>query len=191
MRRPFRKRQNNLIQKSEDRSTLNLKEIEDILFNKAARYIALRERSEKEITVYLSKKIERYHLLSEENEELICKVIEKLKELELLSDKRFIDWWVTQRSYFKPRGSYLLHQELQQKGVNRDEINFYFEDNKLNELELAKKAIEKKLRTFSALSTQEQEKKCISFLMRRGFSFSIAKKAFEDLREKMYNESKL
>lgn len=191
MRKRFLKKQNHQERENDVRSTLELHEIEEILFNRAAHYIRLRERSEKEMDAYLQKKIKIYYLSEKEINELVQKIISRLKELDLLNDKRFIEWWVGQRSYFKPRGSYLLRQELQQKGADRDEISFYFEDNKIDELLLAKEALAKKMRSLETLSLKESEKKALSFLMRRGFSFSIAKKAFEECKEKRYNKSKL
>lgn len=174
-----------------NQSEQEIKEIEDVLFNRAGRYLALRERSEKEIQNYLQKKVERYYLPDEQQTQVVSAVVNRLKELDLLNDKRFIEWWVDQRSYFKPRGTYLLRQELQQKGANKDEVSFYFEDNQLDELTLAKNALLKKSKSLQLLQSVQLEKKALAFLMRRGFSFVIAKKAFEEWREKRYNETQL
>jgi len=155
---------------------MDTKELREKLLQKCYRYLSARNRSEKEMRDYLKKKIQRFKL--DNPEELIEKIIQELKEKNLIDDKKFINWWVEQRSYFKPKGLFVLKQELLQKGINRDLINQVLEENKIDELELAKTALRKKARVLKGLKKEERYQKAISFLMRRGFSFETANKVF-------------
>jgi len=152
------------------------KELLENLRQKCYRFLSVRERSEKEIWEYLQRKIKRFKL--DNQNKLINLLIQQLKEEGLIDDKKFIAWWVEQRGYFKPKGFFALKQELIQKGVNRDLIDQFFEENKINELELAKIALQKKSKTLKDLKKEELYKKAIGFLLRRGFSFELARKAF-------------
>ncbi len=163
---------------------MELKEIEELLYNRAYNYIRLRERSEKEISNYLKKKIKKYSLNSTEENNIAISIIKRLQEAEVLNDSKFIDWWVNQRSYFKPRGTYLLKQELQAKGVKNDDIKDYFIENNIDEKELAFKALLAKSKIIKDLSHEEAFKKALSFLMRRGFHYELSKKTFEEWWQK-------
>ena len=52
--------------------------------------------------------------------QLVDRVIERLRRLELVDDAAFAEYWVEQRATHRPRGGRLLKQELRQKGVNQD-----------------------------------------------------------------------
>ncbi|HLL60112.1 MAG TPA: regulatory protein RecX [Candidatus Nitrosocosmicus sp.] len=164
---------------------MDLKDIEESIYYRAQHYIRLRERTEKEISDYIKRKLEKYNFTPTTIDEILHKIIQKLIDDELIDDNRFVNWWVQQRNYFKPRGIFLLKQELQNKGVQKDTINHYFEDNPIKELDLAKEALHKKSKTLFGFSGKEQEKKALDYLLRRGFSYTIAKKAFEDWSEKL------
>jgi len=150
------------------------KELFEKFLQKCYRFLSLRNRSEKEIRDYLKKKTAKYKLSEPKN--IIDKVVTALKEEKLIDDKNFITWWVDQRSYFKPKGLFVLKQELLQKGINRDLIDQYFEENKIDELSLAKIALQKKVKVLKELKKEERYQKAISFLVRRGFSFETANK---------------
>jgi regulatory protein len=140
------------------------------LLQKCYRFLSLRNRSEKEMRDYLDKKTQKITIIDN--------IIDRLKEEGLIDDKKFIAWWVEQRSYFKPKGPFVLKQELLQKGINRDLIDQYFEENKIDELALAKQVLQKKQKTLTKFKKEEKFKKAIELLLRRGFSYDLAKKAF-------------
>ncbi len=167
-----------------NKKKLNIDEIKMSLYGRANRFILLRERTEKEIIDYLKKKISKYHLQYSEENEIISYLINHLKEDDLINDNRFIEWWVNQRSYFKPRGEFLLKRELEQKGISPESITFYFQDHQIPEEELVQKALASKNKTLMSYSKEEAFKKAMNFLLRRGFSYSLSKKAFEDSWQK-------
>lgn len=160
---------------------MDKKQLLETLLQKCYRFLSLRNRTEKEMRDYLGKKIQRFKLNNPQ--ELIEKAIQQLKEQDLIDDKKFIEWWVEQRSYFKPKGPFVLKQELLEKGVAHDLIRQYFEENKIDELALAKQVLQKKQKTLVNLEKEEKFKKASEFLMRRGFSYELAKKTFRSVFE--------
>jgi regulatory protein len=152
------------------------KKLVELLLQKCYRFLSLRNRTEKEMKDYLNKKIEKFKL--DNPDKFIDLIVQQLKEEDLIDDKKFIAWWVEQRSYFKPKGHFVLKQELLQKGINHELIDQYFEENKIDELTLAKTILQKKVKVLKGLKKEERYQKAISFLVRRGFSFEIANKVF-------------
>lgn len=145
--------------------------------NRAYHFLKFRLRTEKELRDYLIRK--------KAPADLIEKIINKLKKSKFINDKEFIKWWVDQRSYFKPKGRFVLKQELLRKGIAKDLIDDFFENYENNDEDgLAIKALEKKRPSLERLGEKERYQKAINFLLRRGFSFDSAKKAFEILWKK-------
>jgi regulatory protein len=155
-----------------------IKEKKDYLRERAIGYIALRARSEKEINDYLFKKSKFFPGIITEKE--IAEIIVDLKEENFINDLKFITWWVESRNYFRPKSKIILIQELRQKGVGRDIIGDYFENNSQDELVTATTIIGKYIKKYKGLDNKQQFQKVVSHLMRSGFSYQIAKSAFEE-----------
>lgn len=160
-----------------------VKEKKDYLRERSIGYIALRARSEKEIRDYLLKKSKFFPGIIFEKE--IEEIIIELKEENFINDLQFVAWWVESRNYFRPKSKILLIQELRQKGVENETIQNYFENNIQDELAIATTLIGKYLKKISGLGHKQQFQKVVSHLMRSGFSYQIAKTAFEDFTKKM------
>lgn len=156
------------------------KEILENLLEKCFRYLSYRPRSEREMIRYLATKAKKNKKI---DEKIINAVIFSLKQQKLINDDKFVAWWVETRSYFRPKGTYALRAELLAKGISKDTIDKYFEEEKIDEPELAKKVLLKKERILGGLNSEERFKKSISLLLRRGFPYSIAKKAFEEFNK--------
>ncbi|OGK19867.1 hypothetical protein A3C23_04150 [Candidatus Roizmanbacteria bacterium RIFCSPHIGHO2_02_FULL_37_13b] len=148
----------------------NKTEIES-LYARCIKLIYIRPRTEKEIKSYLLK------LSCDQT--LIDLIIDKLKKGDYLDDRKFISWWIGQREYFRPRGKLLLKSELIQKGVDREILEGFFNETNLDEVELALKALSVKKLHFDRIEVQKRFKVAVNYLLRRGFSYDIAKKAFE------------
>jgi len=144
------------------------------LLNRVLRLISRRPRSEKEIRVYLKRKKSPPKLIEE--------VIKKLKKLKQINDLEFARWWVEQRTTFRPRGKFGLTMELRQKGIDKTIIEKAI--NKVDELPLATKLAQKKLRVYKNLPRQEFYQKMSAYLARRGFSWDVIKKVVAKLLEK-------
>lgn len=156
------------------------KEIKDLLLYKSYHFLSRRPRSKKEMLDYLSRKIKRFEK-SVNSDLIIEKIINQLEEDGQIDDQRFVKWWVDERTYFKPRGARALRSELAAKGVKKDIVDIVFEEEPLDEATLAKKLLNSRLPRFLKFDKRQQLEKASRFLMSKGFSFSTAKKAFEEL----------
>jgi len=138
-------------------------------------FIKIRPRTEKEIHIYLYRK--------KAPQQTIEEVISILKDKNLIDDVSFVPWLVDQRTYFKKKGIRAIQAELTQKGVSRDIINDFFSTYKSDEAPLAVEALSKIHKKLEVEMPKKRFEKAISHLLRRGFSYAVAKKAFEQLYE--------
>lgn len=163
------------------------KELKEKLFDRVYRFLAIRNRSEKEVRDYLLKKLQKYQF-SSPSIEFVDEIVNHLKEEGLINDWKFIGWWVEQRAYFRPKGVYALKQELIQKGIAQELIDRYFQDSPPNEYQLAKEAVRKKIKLWQNLSPEKRKEKIINFLKRRGFRFEVIKRLiFNEEKKICYN----
>lgn len=137
------------------------------LVSAALRFVSFRPRSEKELRDFLLKK---------PNHEDVEKVIERMRELGYVDDRKFADWWVSQRSLFRPKGKRVIEYELRKKGVT---LNV-----SLDEYTLAKKALAKKSGLWASLPRNEYKKKVYTFLTQRGFSGDVIGQVIDGKGEK-------
>jgi len=113
------------------------------------------------------------------DDEVIAQVIEKLEKNNLLDDRDFAEQWIQSR--IRKYGVNRIHQELRLKGVE-EEITRSVTEEVPEELQLqnAVKLAEKKL---DVNHQQEDPRKTYrrvtAFLVRRGYSWDLAKKAYE------------
>lgn len=141
-------------------------------------YLGIRNRSEKEIRDYLAKK--------KADPEIIDAIVQRLKEQKFLNDETFARSWVLSRARLKPKGKMLLQIELRQKGIADEIIKKVLQEEQEeipDELEQAKSLAFKKMQRMTGKSREEIYQKVGGFLSRRGFSWSIAKKAIDDSLE--------
>lgn len=150
--------------------------------------LQIRLRSEKEIRDYFWRKnqVARVKSLEEISDLLIDKVIENLKQKGLLNDLEFAKAWVQSRRRSKKKGLMVIKSELFQKGMDRDVIEEVMSDELgvMSEAQIARDALEKKVRVWKNLPKMEFKKKAIEFLMRRGFEYSTVKQVVEKFLEK-------
>lgn len=147
---------------------------------KALNLIARRPRSTFEIKEYLKRKLYK----EEGSEKFIKALIKKLKEKGYLNDFGFAQWWVENRVRFKPRGKFLIVQELRNKGIKSDIIKRVIESaglNKSKEYRLALELGEKKRRILGNINDLKKRKKFMDYLLRKGFSYDITIKVLNEL----------
>jgi regulatory protein len=165
---------------------LTSEEVEKILregefqvnYEKALKFTALRPRSEKEVRDWCKRK--------KLGQTLVGLIFDKLGEHELIDDLEFAKWWIEQRRSFRPRGRRMMEQELWQKGVDRKVVERAFaelewEAGGEEEQQLARRAIEKKMKAFGKLSGKEKRNRVIGFLQRRGFSWETVRKVVDEV----------
>lgn len=165
----------------------------DRLYNKALRYLSYRPRSEREVKDYLKIKNHPSTSLRTNIKNLtlvIDKVIQKLKERKFINDEEFARWWIEQRSKFKPQGVRLTELELRQKGIDKELIDRLIHNSEFiiqNDLEQAKKLVEKKMGRFRNKFGMTREgiyQKLGRYLASKGFDWDTIKKAIDEVLNK-------
>lgn len=144
------------------------------ILEKVFKFLSYRPRSQKETRDYLAKK--KIDLQESES------IIQELTRNKYLDDEEFTRWWIEQRISFRPRGLRLLKIELKQKGINNELIDKMIYDLRFknyDELELAKKLIEKRLERYQNLPLEEKKQKLAAFLARRGFDWETIKETVD------------
>jgi len=141
------------------------KDLFEEAYQRALNYLSYRIRSEKEIRLNLQK-----HQIPEE---IIVKVLDRLRTASLVNDRDFAAQWVENRIQFKPRGKRALSSELFQKGISNQIIDDVLAE--LDEEDLAFKAARSKISKLSGLDEKAFHKKLTGYLTRRGFPFHINK----------------
>lgn len=113
-------------------------------------------------------------------------VLEQLSELDLINDQRFAEAWVHTRDLLAPRGAFILQMELVKKGIDKEIIKKVLRErqdlaadeasDQPDEETLARKLLEGKMRAYAHLTPEVRERRLLSLLMRRGFSYETAKR---------------
>jgi len=140
--------------------------------DKAISLLATRSRTEKEIVSSLQK--------NAYPEQIIARVMARLTEAGYLNDADFAEHWASSRTN-KGLGSRRIRMELRQKGVSQEEIDAALSALDSNDvIDGAIKIAEKSARG-KDLSSPADRQKIMAALARRGYDFSIAKQALNQL----------
>ena len=142
----------------------------DKFFNSSLRFLSYRSRSEKEVRDNLLKK--------KAPQEIIESVITKLKEHKFLNDKEFAEWFIKSRTASRPKAARIIKMELKKKGISQEIIDDL--PSTIDDLDSAKKLIEKKFEKYKSLEKKEVYNKLGGFLARRGFDWDTIKKAIDE-----------
>ena len=118
---------------------------------------------------------------------LVDLIVHKLKQQRFLNDEEFARWLVRSRTEFKPKGKYVVTQELRQKGISQDIIEKVLSSDvrTQSEEELATEVLRLKRRKYEHLEPQERFQKSGSMLARRGFNLDAIKQAIDEVFGKM------
>lgn len=141
--------------------------------NRAISYLSYRPRSEREI----QRQLHRRNF----SQEVIEKVLARLKEQGLVDDIAFAEFWKGNREAFSPRSRRLVEQELRLKGVPAEVAKEVSQgmDDKLSALAAGRK----KARSLKGLEYPQFRKRLSDFLHRRGFGYEDVRHAVERLWE--------
>lgn len=153
---------------------MDFSELLEKYLNLSYRYLAIRNRSEKEIRDYLVKK--------KAPQEIIDEIIKLLTEKKFLNDENFARSWILNRARLKPKGKILLQIELKQKGIAENIIKKVLQEVQEeipDELTQAKQLIAKRMERMQGKTRDEIYQKVGGFLARRGYSWEIVKKAID------------
>lgn len=143
-------------------------------YNSSLRFLSYRPRSEKEIRDNLVKK--------KAPQEIIESIISKLKEQRFLNDEEFAQFFVKSRISNRPKAVRVIKMELKRKGISEELIEKTIGDKELevNDMDTARRLVEKKIDKYKALPRQEIYQKLGSFLARRGFDWDTVKRAIDE-----------
>ena len=138
---------------------------------RAVSMLAERARSQKEIEQRLSN--------SFYDKNVIDLVLCKLEKEKLLNDRDFSEQWVLSR--MKKYGAARISRELLQKGINRETIEDALRIcTAEDQLETATKLAMKKIMSSKKETDRNKNlRRVTDMLLRRGYSWETAKKAFE------------
>lgn len=134
---------------------------------KVLKYILYKKRTEQEIRRKFSNMIEN---------NMLEDIIEYLKEAKYINDNEFIDKTIHNFIMLKNLSIKEIQHKLLAKGLNRNDIEDYIDENKeeLQEYEIksAENIIDKK-----AISMEQEEIK--QYLLKKGYQLENVKKAIE------------
>ncbi|WIG58752.1 MAG: hypothetical protein OJF49_001498 [Ktedonobacterales bacterium] len=160
---------------------LQANEDERKLFDAALRFLAPRPRSRAEV---------RRRLLAPRRNtpppdaDAVERVLTRLADLNMLNDQDFAAFWVENRERFSPRSARALGQELRQRGVDRETVAAATDPDQDEELALA--AGRQRLRALANLDYEAFRTKLGQFLLRRGFSYTVARTVTRQLWEETH-----
>jgi len=146
---------------------------------RALYFLGFRQRSENEVRQKLREK--------EFPDDVIERVLEKLRRNNLICDAKFAETWIENRSLHRPRGARMLQQELRQKGISTETIAAALpdqEEEQTNAISALQKILQSKERAWENLDEKERYQKAMQYLMRRGFNYSICKTAWVEYAKK-------
>lgn len=135
--------------------------------SQALRHLVYRDRSKRELTLYLEKK--------EHTPSVIQKTIQYLESLNYINDQRFAMEWGRSRVEGKKFGKERVRHELSAKGVASHIItatlDTLYDTNPEKDLALA--CANKKLASLHGLEPEKKTRRLAHYLQRRGFSADI------------------
>jgi len=138
----------------------------------AFRLLSFRMRARKEMENRLQRK--------EFTESVISDVIKELESLGLINDNKFAQAFVSDRLNLGLKGKRLIFAELIKKGVINQNIKSALNEiSESQEQEVCKRLIQKFENRYRRFSVNEKKQKLYGLLTRRGFSYSIIKKALK------------
>lgn len=139
---------------------------------KAVSLLASRARSEKEIVSALQK--------NAYNEQTIARVMEKLHDAGYINDADFAEQWAASRAT-KGLGPRRIQMELRMKGVSSEQVEHTLHSLSDDDLlDSAIKTAQKAMRGKDLTSVSDRQK-VLAALARRGFDYSLSKRAIQHL----------
>lgn len=138
-------------------------------------YLKFRPRTEKEIRDYLARKAQRFHF----EQTSIDEAVSRLKEEKLINDEEFISLYIRSKLVVSHQSLNLVRSNLVKLGISKELIAEHLEKEEIDELEPAFEAIVRKWDRWKGLELHARRQKAYQFLMRRGFSYGIAKQAVQ------------
>ncbi|MCM3789078.1 recombination regulator RecX [Domibacillus indicus] len=138
--------------------------------NTAIQFLSLRMRSKKEVLDYLKKKEIEPGAWDE--------IMERLETMGYLNDEQFADAYIKTQIQTTEKGPKLILRELKEKGIDDHTASLLIEQfTEEDQVEKAAALFEKQLKKFKRDSAFLQQKKAEQYIMTKGYSADIVKKA--------------
>lgn len=137
---------------------------------KLLRFLSFRMRSRQEVLDYLIK--------NDVDDDFAGILIEKYEGLGYIDDDAFTKAWINDRIKFKAYSKRMIAFELRNKGVDNNIIEKYIDGIDDVQYQCAIRNLKKRYKTMDTDNT-----KMISFLLRKGFEYNVAKEAVNDFCE--------
>ena len=148
--------------------------------NLALYHLSFKARTEKEVRDYLAK--------HEIDENIIPKVIQSLKDDNWINDRQYAQAIINSNQLSGDKGSYMLMQKISQKGVAKSIIQEVLQEFDMTEI--AERTAEKLLKKYQGkLPARALQDKIIQGLTNKGFSYTEAKTAFDQLNSQVEEET--
>ena len=148
--------------------------------NLALYHLSFKARTEKEVREYLKK----YDI----EDTIASQVIANLKDENWINDHQYAYSIINANQLSGDKGPYLLSQKLAQKGVPKSTIENVLKD--FDFTEVAQRVAEKLLKKYTGkLPARALQEKIIQNLTNKGFSYSDAKGAFDNLDSQVDHET--
>lgn len=164
----------------EDGARLRALADESRLLDAALTFLESRPRSRAEVR----RRLLRPHPRSQPAaQEIVDRVLDRLAAMRLLDDRAFAEYWVDQRERFNPRGAFALSQELRQRGIDAATVETLTEPERDAERALAAARIG--ARRLRGSDYQIFRTRLGQYLLRRGFSYGVAREAIRTLWEEV------
>lgn len=166
-------------------------EAERKLWDAALHFLAPRPRSRAEVRRRLltprpNRNRDRERDRKPPDADAVERVLDRLQEQGLLDDQQFATFWVENRDRFSPRGARAIAQELRQRGVSRETVEAAAAPELDAERALA--AGRRRLRSVAGLDFADFRARLGPFLLRRGFSYEVAREAVRQLWDETHGE---
>lgn len=139
--------------------------LDDKLYNRALRYVAMRQRTTWDVQTYLRRK--------EASDQFIEQTVAKFTDLGLINDSAYAESFVRDRQLLRPTSRRKLLLELKQKRISEHDIAAAIEANEFSETDSLKELIAKKRRQ----SKYQDDTKLMQYLARQGYGYGDIKSA--------------
>lgn len=122
------------------------------------------------------------------SDEAIEETLQRAETANLLNDRLFARLWVQDRLLNHPLSQQAIKRELLEKGIAKETVTQVVEELYPPEKErrLALELAQKRFERYHGLDEKRRTRRMMSYLTRRGFSFSLARKIVRSL-EVQYN----
>lgn len=141
---------------------------DDKLYNQTLRYVALRPRSQWEISYYLERK--------KTSPSLLETILNKLSIVGLIDDGKLAEAYVHDRRLLRPTSRRKMASELRKKRISDDIIQRVLAEEDGEEQTALQEVITSKRRQ----SKYQDDLKLMQYLARQGFSYNDIKAALQD-----------